>query len=106
MRAIRAWHKSMAYYGKIFQDIANMSPKDYFVLKKKFGDTHGNAFDCTNRLTTLRKNLSNAGYAAEVEQADTRFLEEHRGFNSEKDWEDFWREYCNNHNLDLREDAL
>lgn len=106
MRAIRAWHVSMTQYGKMFQEIANISAKEYLTLKKSFGDTRGSAFDCTDRLTSLRENLSAAGYKETVEKTDNRFLAEHRGFKSEEEWETFWTDFCARHNIDSRKDAL
>lgn len=106
MKAIRAWHASETYYTKVFKNVANMSLKDYYALTKGFDLPKSENLDCTNRLTVLRENLSNAGYATEVERADARFLAEHRGFKSEKDWEDFWHDFCISHGINPRKDAL
>lgn len=107
MKAIRAWHASMAYYTKLFRETADLSLKDFSSLKKSFHDTNRNAFDCTNRLMTLRENLSAAGYKEAVKKTDERFLSEHRGFSSEEDWENFWIAYCKQHIIPpYPEDAL
>jgi len=99
MRAIRAWHISMTYYGKLFREVASLSLREYTELIRGFADTNRNAFDCTNRLTTLRENLASAGYKHEVEQTDKQFLAEHRGYPSETAWEEFWTQYCRAHSV-------
>lgn len=99
MRAIRAWHISMAYYAELFREISGLSLKEFIDLEKELGSEGNGAFNCTNRLTSLREKLSDAGYRNEVEQTDGRFLAEHRGFRSDDEWETFWADYCNRHEV-------
>lgn len=96
MKAIRAWHMSMNYYRNLFMEIAKV-PRDK--MEKISPYPKGNAFDCTNRLTEMRKSLSLNGYAKEVEAADKRYLETHRGFPSEEKWEEFWSQYLASHDV-------
>lgn len=105
MRALRAWHMSANFYADIFCGLTGMS---YEEMKKKCRkNDNRNAFDWTNRLTARRKDLADSGYAKEVEQADCIYLEKHRGFASEEQWEGFWAQYLKNHDVPpYPEDAL
>lgn len=73
VRAIRAWHISMAYYTELFREISGLSLKEFIDLEKELGAVENGAFNCTNRLTSLREKLSDAGYKNEVKQTDRRF---------------------------------
>lgn len=106
MKAIRAWHISMAHYTKLFREIAGLSLKAFSDLRRGFTDTKVASLDATDRLTALRENLAAAGYKKEVEQTDKLFLETHRGWSSEEAWEEFWASFCDRHNLNPRKDAL
>lgn len=104
MKAIRAWHVSLNYYIKLFKKQAGMTSREFH--ERGFYPRSSDDLDATDRLTALRENLSAAGYGDAVEKTDARFLAEHRGYNSEADWEAFWTSFCARHNLNLRKDAL
>ncbi len=95
MKAIRSWHASTARYVEIFMEIANLSFGEYSKLEGQLVDNNNkNAFDGTNRLTSMREQFAALGYEKEIEQTDERFLREHRGFKTEEAWEEFWEKYC------------
>lgn len=104
MRALRAWHLSLNHYRALFQEIAHLSREK---MDKICPYPGRNAFDCTNRLTAMRMQLESIGYGREVEEADWKYLETHRGFPSEEKWEEFWSEYITHHEIPaFPEDAL
>lgn len=97
MKALRAWHLSANEYLKVVQRLTGIPINR---INEKYGEKgNTDAFDWTNRLTTIRKNLARDGYEKEVEEADRLYLKNHRGFASEEKWENFWAKYLKNHKV-------
>lgn len=107
MTPIRTFRDCVVIYEEIFLDEVGGRISSKEIYEMVFASPCQQMPDATAALTFMREKLVEHGFAKEVEIADKLFLEQHRGFNSDEEFEAFWLKYADNWNmLEKYKDAI